>query len=71
MQAIILATRPVLYYVLRLHLESQSAALPPEIELSEPAKGLLHICLDSAKQVIHILATLQEQSLLGENMMVK
>ncbi|CAK7207715.1 hypothetical protein SEUCBS139899_010526 [Sporothrix eucalyptigena] len=63
-QAIVLATRPVLYSLLKLRLESPNPLAASAATLSEPASGFLRICVDSARQIIHILSTLQEQSLL-------
>lgn len=48
-----------------MHLESLQSGAAPWTGLSGPARGLLDVCIDSAKQIIHVLSSLQEQSFLG------
>jgi proline utilization trans-activator len=54
---IILATRPIIFYLLKFRLESQqSSGLFP---LPESVKGMVQACLDSAGQVLAILNNLK------------
>lgn len=66
-QCIILATRPLLFCLLKLRLDrgNSSGDLPP---LSPTVQGLVQMCLDSCFQIIRILECLQHQELLGKDL---
>ncbi|KAE8155257.1 fungal-specific transcription factor domain-containing protein [Aspergillus avenaceus] len=62
-QCIILTTQPLLYIFLQSKLGRSDPALMDWLQ-SETVKGLLHICVESAQQVVRILTNLLEQGLL-------
>ena len=62
-QCIILATRPLLYTFLEARLNLRDLGQ----RRYESVKTLLTMCLESAFQILKILAQLQEEGLLGES----
>lgn len=64
-QCIILATRPLLFCLLKLRLDRGGPGGDP-VPPSPAVQGLVQMCLDSCSQVIRILECLQHQELLGE-----
>ncbi|CAG8125163.1 unnamed protein product [Penicillium salamii] len=63
-QCIILTTRPLLYIFLQSKLGQSDPALMVWLK-SETVKTLLHICVESAQQILRILSSLLEQGILG------
>ncbi|CAG7965789.1 unnamed protein product [Penicillium olsonii] len=62
-QCIILTTRPLLYIFLQSKLGQSDPALLKWLQ-SETVKALLHICVESAQQILRILSSLLEQGIL-------
>ncbi|CAG8232481.1 unnamed protein product [Penicillium salamii] len=62
-QCIILTTRPLLYIFLQSKLGQSDPALMNWLR-SETVKTLLHICVESAQQILRILSSLLEQGIL-------
>ncbi|KIV89326.1 hypothetical protein, variant [Exophiala mesophila] len=61
-QCILVTSRPVLFYALKQRLEG--SALSQSRPLSSTMKGLIQVCIDSATQIVSILAQLKQHDLL-------
>ncbi|PLB50613.1 Zn(II)2Cys6 transcription factor [Aspergillus steynii IBT 23096] len=61
-QCIVLATRPLLFCSLKIRLQSPDRCMA--LQSSPTVRRLLQVCLDSAQQMLNILASLHEQNLL-------
>lgn len=63
-QCIVMATRPLLFCLLKMRLESTA----PRLNSSTRSRfgTIVQMCLESARQIIIILEHLQSQGLLGE-----
>ncbi|PIG82846.1 hypothetical protein AARAC_003116, partial [Aspergillus arachidicola] len=62
-QCIVLTTRPLLYIFLQSKLGQSDPSLMDWLQ-SETVQGLLHICVESAQQLVRILSNLLDQGLL-------
>ncbi|KAJ5774262.1 hypothetical protein N7457_009158 [Penicillium paradoxum] len=62
-QCIILATRPLLFCLLKIRFESPESCLE-SIDASRNVRSLIQMCLESAQHIIYILSSLQSQGLL-------
>ena len=61
-RCILLATRPVIFYLLKLRLESEHCC--SIFPLPESVKGMVQACLDSAGQVLMILSNLKNYDMI-------
>lgn len=61
----VLATRPVLFCVLKIRLQSGDNSIE-SLNSSPNVRKLLQVCIESARQMVNILTVLQEQDLLGK-----
>lgn len=64
LQCIVLATRPLLFIFLQSRLGQSEANLMRWLQ-SEGVRGLLQVCADSSRQILHIVSRLLNQGLLG------
>jgi hypothetical protein len=64
-QCIVLATRPLLFCFLKMKLQEPTTRVRP-LTFSSVSRKLLQVCVDSARQMLSILSSLQRQSLLGK-----
>ncbi|RMJ28715.1 hypothetical protein PHISP_00464 [Aspergillus sp. HF37] len=62
-QCMVLATRPVLFCVLKIRLQSADNSIE-SLNSSPNVRKLLQVCIESARQMVNILTVLQEQDLL-------
>lgn len=65
LQCIVLATRPLLFIFLQSRLGQSEANLLRWLQ-SESVRGLLQVCADSSRQILHIVSKLFNQGLLGK-----
>lgn len=61
----VLATRPLLFCFLKIQFQS-SDACRESLNSSSNVRKLLHVCVDSAQQMLNILCALHAQSILGK-----
>lgn len=66
MQCILVTSRPVLFYALKQRLEGSAGS--QSRPMSSTMKGLIQVCIDSATQIVSILAQLKQHDLLGKEL---
>ncbi|KAH8807875.1 Zn(II)2Cys6 transcription factor [Xylogone sp. PMI_703] len=62
-QCIVLATRPLIFFLLKIRLESPGTILR-SLNSSPNVRNLPQMCIDSSQQMVNILSSLQSQGLL-------